>query len=175
VDYTNLVKRLSLPAGFVGPRELAHDDVRAAPITRDDLDDDVRGINSSIELIRHTRGGRWPSHPVSAEENYVDLVWHECEFRDNHSFTYVARDDRGGYLGCCYLYPMGVRTPLSETTAQHDVDVSWWVTQDAYDAGWYPKVYRALRVWTTTAFPFTNPYFSNARIPDRDSSGPQAV
>jgi hypothetical protein len=33
-------------------------------------------------------------------------------------------DVAGSYLGCCYLYPMGRRTPLSEVTAEYDVDVS---------------------------------------------------
>jgi hypothetical protein len=46
-------------------------------LTRDDLDDDVRGINASLELIRRTRGGGWPTAAVTAEDNYVDLVWHD--------------------------------------------------------------------------------------------------
>ena len=29
------------------------------------------------------------------------------------SFTYAVYDADGGYLGCCYLYPMGRRTALS--------------------------------------------------------------
>ena len=29
---------------------------------------------------------------------------------------------------CCYLYPMGRRTPLTEELLTYDVDVSWWVT-----------------------------------------------
>jgi hypothetical protein len=31
------------------------------------------------------------------------------------------------YVGCCYLYPVGRRTPLTEQMLAHDVDVSWWV------------------------------------------------
>jgi hypothetical protein len=166
VDYRGLVKRLDLAAGYAAPRELAHGDLRAHAITRADLQDDVAGINASIELIRRTRGGRWPTGPVTEEFNYVDLVWHECEFRDGSSFTYAVHDDAGHYLGCCYLYPLGGRTPLTADLLQHDVDVSWWVTPDAYRQGYYPKLYDALRRWATTAFPFTNPYYSNADIPD---------
>ena len=29
------------------------------------------------------------------------------------SFTYAVYEDGGGYLGCCYLYPMGRRTQLT--------------------------------------------------------------
>jgi hypothetical protein len=79
VEYRGLVKRLDLPPGFVAPTELACVDIRARAISRADLQDDVRGINASIELIRRTRGGRWPTQPVSEEYNFVDLVWHECE------------------------------------------------------------------------------------------------
>jgi hypothetical protein len=161
-----LVKRLDLPAGWVPPAELDYDDIRATAISRDHLHDDVQGINASIELIRRTRGGSWPTEPVSADFNYVDLVWHECEFREGDSFTYVVYDSRGQYLGCSYLYPMGRRTPLTEELLHFDVDVSWWVTPDAYEQGYYAKLYTALRHWIEKAFPFTKAYYSNTEIPE---------
>ena len=88
----------------------------------------MAGINASLELIRRTRGGSWPTEPVTEEFNYVDLVWHECEFREGDSFSYAVYDAGGQYLGCCYLYPLGRRTPLTEELIAFDVDVSWWVT-----------------------------------------------
>lgn len=48
--------------------------------------------------------------------------------REGGSFTYAVYDSRGQYPGCCYLYPMGRRTPLTEELLTYDVDVSWWVT-----------------------------------------------
>jgi hypothetical protein len=104
---------------------------------------------------------------VTEDFNYVDLVWHELEFRDGTSFTYAVYDTGGRYLGCCYLYPMGRRTPLTEALLAYDVDVSWWVTPDAYDHGYYTKLYAALRTWVTDQYPFTRPYYSNDEIPDR--------
>jgi hypothetical protein len=166
VDVTGLVKRIALPDGFEAPTELAFGDVRAHAITRADLGDDVAGINASLELIRRTRGGSWPSAPVTADGNYIDLVWHECEFRDGKSFTYVLTDDRGGYLGCCYLYPVGTRTPMSVGLLEHDIDVSWWVTPGAYEAGHYATAFAALREWVTVDFPFANPHFSNVELPE---------
>jgi hypothetical protein len=165
VDYRGLVKRLSLPDGWTAPTELADDDIRASAITREHLRDDVEGINASIDLIRRTRGGGWPTEPVTEDFNYVDLVWHECEFREGDSFTYVLYDTGGQYLGCCYLSPMGRRTPLTEELLGHDVDVSWWVTPDAYRRDYYRKLYVALRHWLTDAFPFSNPYYSNVDMP----------
>ena len=133
--------------GWVPPTELEYDDIRARAISRADNDDDVQGINASIELIRRTRGGSWPAEPVSVDFNFVDEVWHECEFREGDSFTYAVYDSRGHYLGCCYLYPMGRRAPLTEELLTYDVDVSWWVTPGAYERGYYTQLYAALRHW----------------------------
>jgi len=165
MDYSGFVKSLDLPAGYVAPTDLAYLDIRARAIGRDDLHEDVRGINASIDIIQRTRGGGWPTEPVTAEFNFVDIVWHELEFREGYSFTYAVYDAEGGYLGCCYLYPMGRRTTLTAELLEHDVDVSWWVTPDAYERGYYAKLYAALQQWIADAFPFTRPYYSNAEIP----------
>jgi RimJ/RimL family protein N-acetyltransferase len=166
MDYTGLTKRLILPPGYSPPTELTDQDIRARAISRADLHDDVHGINASVELIRRTRGGAWPAEAVGEDYNYVDLVWHEAEFRDRHSFTYAVYDSNGQYLGCCYLYPMGTRTPLTEELLAHDVDASWWVTPDAYERGYYTKLHAALQRWLADSFPFENPYYSNREIPD---------
>jgi len=164
MDYSPFIKKLQLPADFLAPVELRYDDVVASAITRADLEEDVRGINASLELIATTRGGGWPTEPVTEEFNYVDLVWHELEFRENASFTYVLRTP-SGYLGCCYLYPMGRRTTLTEQLVEYDVDASWWVTPDGYAGGYYPKVYGALQRWTVEDYPFRRVFFSNAELP----------
>jgi hypothetical protein len=166
VDLTPYSKKLALPPGFDPPRRLEFEDVTAHAISRDDLADDVRGINAALELIRETRGGQWPTGPVTDDENFVDLVWHECEFRDAKSFTFVLEAHGRGYIGCAYLYPLGVRVPLTDELARHDVDVSWWVTPEAYAAGYYRRVFQALGRWVVTDYPFTRPYYSNARLPD---------
>jgi hypothetical protein len=136
MDYAPFIKKLAVPGGFAAPTKLVYDDLVVTAITRADLGDDVRGINESLSLIERTRGGGWPTEAVTKEQNYVDLVWHELEFREAASFTYVVRDASGRYLGCCYLYPMGRRTMLTEALAAYDVDVSWWVIADAYTHGY---------------------------------------
>jgi hypothetical protein len=165
VQYHQFVKKLDLPPGFEAPIRLTYQDILAVAITRAHLHDDVHGINASIELIEATRGGGWPTEPVTEEFNFVDLVWHEQEFRERASFTYAVYDDRENYLGCCYLYPMGRRTELTEKLLDHEVDVSWWVTPAAYQDGYYDKLYAALRNWLATEFPFSHPYYSNVAIP----------
>jgi len=158
MDYASLTRKLPQCTALT---RLTYEDLVATAITRDDLADDVRGINESLELIQRTRGGGWPTEPVTEEFNFVDVVWHELEFRDGYSFTYVVRDTEGGYVGCAYLYPMGRRTELTEALLRHDVDVSWWVTPEHYARGRYELLYRALGAWLEEQFPFTAPYFSN--------------
>jgi hypothetical protein len=165
MDYTQFIKKLDLPAGFAAPTQLAHDDLVATAINRTHLHDDVAGINASIELIQRTRGGRWPTGPDTEEHNFIDLVWHEAEFREGASFTYAVYETEGQYLGCCYLYPLGGRTRLTEELLGYDLDVSWWVTPAAYEQGQYLRAFRALRHWLANEFPFWTPYYSNAEIP----------
>ena len=165
MDYARFVKKLELPSGVTAPARLTYEDIEARALSREDLRDDVRGINASLELIARTRGGGWPTGPVTEDFNFVDLVWHEQEFREGESFSYAVYDSAGGYLGCCYLYPVGRRTPLSEELLDRDVDVSWWVTPDAYERGYYEKLYRALQRWVGDEFGLTAPHCSNAEIP----------
>jgi hypothetical protein len=167
VDYPNLSKRIVLPAGFVAPVMLHFDDIVATALSREHLKEDVAGINASLDLIARTRGGGWPTESVTEEGNYIDLVWHECEFREGYSFSYAVHTDKGEYLGCCYFYPVGKRTPLSAELAKADVDISWWVTPSGFERGYYEKLFRALKQWGRNDFPFSALHFSNALIPSR--------
>lgn len=165
MDYSEFIKKLTTVAEFKPPQELQFNDIIARPVTTDDIDDDLQAVNSSIEVIRKTRGGSWPNGPIDREFDYIDLAWHEREFRDGTSFAYVVYDANGQYVGAFYLYPMGVRTRLAEELLHYDVDVSWWVTTEAYERGYYGKVYTALRQWLAGNFPFKNIYYSNRIIP----------
>jgi hypothetical protein len=61
---------------------------------------------------------------------------------------------------------MGRRVELTDDLIACDVDVSWWVTPDAYDAGYYTKLRLALSIWVVTDFPFDRPYYSNVLVPE---------
>jgi len=164
-DLTPYAKKLALPETFEAPRRLEAEGLVAHALTREALAQDVRGINASLDLIRETRGGWWPTGPATEQENYVDLVWHECEFRDHKSFTFWLEAPGLGYIGNAYLYPLGVRQPLTPEIAAHDVDVSWWVTPPAFETDYYERVFHALGHWVVTDYPFSRPFFSNVRIP----------
>ena len=165
-DWTGFVKPLELPEGFEAPRRLVHDELVGRALSRHDLAADLAAVNSSVEIIGATRGGDWPEGPVSEDDDFVDLVWHEHEHRENLSFAYAVYERDRDYVGCCYLYPLGRRTPLSHGVLAHDVDISWWVTGAAHARGCYETVYRALRTWAVRDFPFSAPHCSNIVVPD---------
>lgn len=159
--YELFVKQIETAEGFQAPLELRYDDILAKPLTRADLEADLRAVNSSLEIIRQTRGGSWPAELVSEEFDYLDLAWHEREFRDSNSYAYVVYNDAAEYIGCFYLYGMGHRTPLTEDLAGYQVDASWWVTTEAYRKGYYKKLQAALGEWLGKDFGFSNVYYSN--------------
>jgi hypothetical protein len=99
VDYKQLIKRIELPAGFAPPTRLVFEDIVASVLGREHLREDVAGINASLDLIRRTRGGGWSTEAVTEEFNFVDLVWHECEFREGRSFSYVVHSDQKEHYG----------------------------------------------------------------------------
>ena len=115
--------RLDLPAGWIPPAKLEYDDIRARAISRADNDDDVQGINVSIELIRRTRAadGR-PSRSASTSTTSMRSGTNASSVRRLVHLRRVRL--RGQYLGCCYLYPMGRRAPLTEELLTYDVDVA---------------------------------------------------
>ncbi len=168
MDHSSYIKKLVVPAETTIPAELTYDDLVARVLSHKDVPDDLVGVNSSIELIRQTRGGSWPAEELTEEFDFVDLAWHEREFRDGSSFAYVIYNTAGEYFGCVYLYPMGYRTQLTEDLLQYDVDASWWVTAAAYDKGYYGKLYTALKRWLADDLPFQAPYYSNKQIPADD-------
>ena len=107
----------------------------------------------------------------------MDLVWHECEFPERSSFSYVIRNTEGDYLlACATSIPGASHRAPSEALMGHDGDVSWGVTADAYETP-------GTEGFESTALghrglPFTAPYWSNREIPGlsrRPVAGPVIV
>jgi len=166
MDFHKLIKKFSLTTDFKAPTTLNYEDLVATPLTRADLKADVEAVNSSIETIRSTRGGPWPEKEVDEEFNELDLAWHEREFREGTSFAYIIHDTSNKYIDCFYLYPLGgERTELTADLMNYDVDANWWVTTEAFNAGYYKKVYEAINIWLKENFPFKEIYYSNHVIP----------
>lgn len=148
--------------------KLTYEDLVARPLSRGDLEEDLKAVNTSIEVIQKTRGGSWPSEELTKDADFLDLAWHEREFKEKSSLAYVVYDKNNKYIGCFYLYPIGVRTELNDETGKFDVDASWWVSSAVYGEGYYDKLFKALDYWLNNSFPFKNIYYSNKLIPKQD-------
>ncbi len=164
MDLTKLSKKINLNEKQP-PIKLEFEDLISRPLTREDLEEDLKAVNSSIEIIQKTRGGSWPSKELTEDADFLDLAWHEREFKDKNSLAYVVYDKNSRYIGCFYLYPIGVRTELNSETEIFDVDASWWVSSAVYEEGYYNKLFSALDYWLNNYFPFKNIYYSNKLMP----------
>lgn len=55
----------------------------------EDAELDYEAVMSSVDLIKRTRGGDWPSPDLTFEDDQIDLGWHQREFENRTSFAYT--------------------------------------------------------------------------------------
>ena len=138
------------------------------PLTEAYLDVDLEAVNSSIDLIRETRGGTWPQKEVGRDEDFSDLVEHHRQFDERISFAYsVLTEDETECVGCVYIYPPNHPFDDSDKSGMpEDTDavVNFWVSQAAHDNGFYPVLSEFVVKWIKDAWPFRRPYISNRRF-----------
>jgi len=154
-----------VPESFQVPKQLNHSKFIARKLCARDAYLDYMSVMSSIDIIRKTRGGSWPNSDLTFEDDMIDLAWHQREFENSSSFAFTVMNlDETECLGCFYLYPAGFRGEAPEGS---DVDVSFWVTQKAYDEGLYNELYFAIKDWLQSEWPFKQFYWSNKEIPQQ--------
>lgn len=151
-----------VPDSFEVPRTLTTEHFLIRKLKFNDVQLDYEAVMSSIEIIRKTRGGDWPDSSLTYEDDHADLGWHDREFENRTSFAYTVMNlDETECLGCFYLYQPGTR---GEQSASAEVDVSFWVTQKAYDKGLYAVLYFTIVDFLKT-WPFEKVVFTNDVIP----------
>lgn len=100
------------------PRDHDLGSVRLRALGVADQDRDYAAVMESAADIRAANPDRtWPDG-LTAEENFLDLAWHQREFDCRRSFAWVIEDGEGAYLGCLYVYP----SLKGEKAAR----VRWW-------------------------------------------------
>lgn len=154
-----------VPEIFEVPQKLEHEKFIARKLCATDTELDYKAVMSSIDIIKKTRGGNWPTSDLTLEDDRIDLSWHQREFENKSSFAFIVMmKDETECLGCFYLYKPGFRGEVPEDV---DVDVSFWVTQKAYNEGLYTELYNAIKDWLQKEWLFKKPYWSNKEIPDK--------
>jgi hypothetical protein len=153
-----------VPTDFTVPEKLVTPHFVARKLMFTDAELDYAAVMSSIDIIKATRGGDWPEPTLTYQDDQIDLAWHQREFEFHNQFPFtVLNPDETKCLGCFYFYPPGMR---GETSKDADVDVSFWVTQESYDAGLYPILYHAIDNWLKTAWPWQKIAYTNIKLPE---------
>lgn len=152
-----------VPENFTIPDKLETLDFLIRKLKESDAKLDYEAVMSSIDIIHKIRGGTWPSKALILDEDVQDLTIHQNEFENRVSFAFtVMNPTETECLGCIYFYPIGTRKKAPNTA---DVDVSFWVTQKAYNMGLYDKLYKIIREWLSRDWPFKNPFWTNDGVP----------
>ena len=158
-----------VPEQFAPPCEAELDHYILHPLGPDDVEADCAAVNASWELIRRTRGGKWPKGPITVTEDLGDLEEHQRLFQAKEAFAYAILHQRtGAYAGCYYIYPPN--HPLDDTSREGvtpavDAVVSFWVVPEAYEAGLYTALFPFTENWLRTSWPFRNPLIVNVEKP----------
>jgi hypothetical protein len=152
-----------VPDTFKVPEKLEHPKFLIRKLCARDVYLDYMAVMSSIEVIKKTLGGDWPTSDLTFEDDLIDLAWHQREFEHKSSFAYtVMNNDETECLGCLYFFPAGTR---GEAPKDAEVDVSFWVTQKGYNEGLYPILYTAIDEWLKSMWPFKDIHYTNAELP----------
>lgn len=140
-----------MPEGFEVPGRVEHERFTLRMLSVTDVAKDFAAINGRV--LADGTPDPWDDTPFLV--NLAELGWHETEFKLGRSFAYtVVRPDESAVLGCVYLYP-----PRGD---DHDVDVRWWVTREAWDEGLYDELERLVRDWVERAWPFAQPKWTGS-------------
>jgi hypothetical protein len=131
-----------IPDDFVVPSGFITDKIKARKLT---VHDTLKDYDAVMESIGHLQGvfgelSSWPRPDFSLEDDFIDIGWHQTEFRMRKSFAYtVMSPDESKCLGCFYIYP-----PQSD---EFDAEVYMWVRKSEFDKGLDPVLEKEVRVF----------------------------
>ena len=125
------------------PRSVAVGRFRLAPLSMAEVDEDFEAVTASASVLKGVFGD-WPEG-LTREENLIDLAWHDREFTLRRSFSWIARDDLGHYLGCAYLFP--------DPGMRKQAEVATWIRDMPDRAAIHQDFVCALKAWFETVLP----------------------
>jgi len=141
------MKRTSfVPESFDVPPSLETSRFRLRMLSVGDVEKDYEAVIESRGLL-HSTGSSWPREGFTIEENLADLERHQQEFLDRKAFAYTVvslAEDR--VLGCVYINPV--------EHDEADAQVFMWVRQSEYDKGLDAVLFKAVRDWLDSSWPF---------------------
>lgn len=84
------------------PRSVTLTTCQMTPLSPEHTEEDYAIVMETAALL--SGPGEWPDG-LTLEDNAIDLAWHEREFTEKRSFSWILRDSAETYLGCFYIYP----------------------------------------------------------------------
>ena len=139
-------KTAFVPETFEVPPSLETNRFRLRMLSVGDVEKDYEAVIESRDLL-HSMGSSWPREGFTIEENLADLERHQQEFLDRKAFAYTVvslAEDR--VLGCVYINPV--------EHDEADAQVFMWVRQSEYDKGLDAVLFKAVRDWLDSSWPF---------------------
>jgi hypothetical protein len=170
-----------VPDWFKVPLRLDNDNFVLMPLTVEHNERDYEAWSSSMDHIHSTpgfAGRRWP-HPMSLEENRLDLTRHAEDFAARVGFTYTVLDQsESDVIGCVYLYPPSPDAEPAPNEVEsvdsaadgYAVRARSWVRADPDDPARSialdRQLWRAVSTWLADAWPFTHIEYASRSDPD---------
>jgi len=148
-----------IPNDFIVPTLVTASSFRIEPLGPEKAKVDFNAYMSSIEHLQQTfsRSTNWPRQGITQAEAMQDMESEQARFKARKSFAYsVLTPDGSRERGCIYIS----RSPV----AGYDAMVRMWVTKADYDAGFDAELYRWVKEWVRTKWPFARVAYPGREI-----------
>jgi hypothetical protein len=110
---------------------------------------DYKAYMGSMDHIRKTQGGNWPTRQITMADQVKDMAGEKEQWEGRKSFSFaVLSTDGTTELGCFYLRP--------SPKEGYDVVATMWVTKEEFAKGFDPQLYKDMKLWVAQAWPFKN-------------------
>ena len=146
-----------VPPSFVVPTTYTGSGYKLVPLGPAVAEMDFKAYMSSIDHIRKTQGGNWPRQGLTMDDQAKDMAGEKAQWDGRKSFPFaVLTADGSKELGCFYLRP--------SAKEGYDVVATMWVTQEAFDKGFEDQLFRDMKAWLGSVWPFTKPAWRGKEI-----------
>ncbi len=130
---------------------------KLVPLGPDVAELDYKAYMSSIDHIRKSQGGNWPSPGLTMADQAKDMAGEKAQWDGRKSFPFAVLSlDGSKELGCFYLRP--------SAKEGYDVVATMWVVKDQFDAGFEDQLYKDMKAWVAQAWPFQKPAWRGREI-----------
>jgi hypothetical protein len=150
-----------VPDSFQVPTTYTAPTYKLVPLGPEVAKLDYDAYMSSIDHIRATMGGKWPSPNLTMDDQAKDMAGEKAQWDTRKSFPYaVLTPDRARELGCFYIRP--------SRKEGYDAVATLWTTQEQAARGFDQQLHRDMKAWLAKSWPFTKVAWPGREIPQAD-------